>query len=262
MLEAGGVKGVICPSARSCCSCTVPIVKVLRALIGLLITATFAGQAVATSRSTDGTSTKRFIAAADRFLGVAVGRHGAEEASADALIDRIFRRCPRSLSSAARTGSAAQQRTWGAFTSAAGLELAISEFDVLRPAARRELTSLGSLRWTIPALERAILGYVRAGRAFLALHPPDLCAETAAASVSHFTVTPPPIAQFVRLGRASAEASQPSLSGLLNRMKAFVMPDETSSVTGLHQLDKRLDQLNSAFGLKAYLRMVKALSGV
>jgi hypothetical protein len=142
------------------------------------------------------------------------------------------------------------------------LELAISEFHVFRPAARRELTSLGSLRWTIPMLDRAVRGYVRAGSAFLALRPPDLCADTAAASVSHFTLTPSPIARFVRLGRASAEASQPNLSSLLNRMKAFVMPNETSGVTDLHRLDQRLDQLNSAFGLNAYLRMVKALSGV
>lgn len=236
--------------------------RVRAVLIGLLVAATFAAEATASSRSKDVAATNDFIATANSFLGVAVQQHSSEEASANALIKHIASKCPRSLPSAARTGSAAQRRTWTAFTDAAGLELSIAEFNVLRPAARTELTRLGPLRWSVPALNRAVSGYIRATRAFLALRPPDLCTETRAASRSRFTVVPSPIAQFLRLARASKESSQPSLSDLATGMQRFVTRNEAPKLADLRRLDTRFHQLQSAFVPSAYNKMIKALSGV
>lgn len=239
-----------------------PVVNVRAALSGLLVTTTFAGQALASSRANDVVSTKQFVAAAHRFLVVAVQRHAGEEASADALIKHISNTCPRSLPGSTRTGSAAQQATWTALTGTAWFELALAEFDPVRRAIQRELGALQSLRWTIPALNRATRRYVHAGRALLALPRPDLCAETKAASASQFTVVPPKIARFVQAANASGASSQPSLSDLAASMKQFVTRQDAAKVADLHRLDNRLDQLSSAFGLDAFVGIVKALSGV
>jgi hypothetical protein len=57
--------------------------------------------------------------------------------------------------------------------------------EVQKMSARRLLATLGSLHWTNPTLDRVIREYVRPGKATLSVPLPGLCAETAAACVSH-----------------------------------------------------------------------------
>jgi hypothetical protein len=230
----------------------------------LLVTGIAATAAVASSDAVDISSTRAFIVAATRLESVAVSKHKSEEASANALIRHISSACPRSLSSGTRNGSVAQQATWTAFTTEARYELVLAQLDVLRPAYLRLIRDLKPLRWTDSALNRQIGAIVSQSRDALNLRPPDLCSETRTAAGSNFSVIPMRTVRFLRRARIAlpSAGTQPTFTDLVGRMKRYTTPDEAATIRRLRRLEHRYAQLNSSFGSDAYLRIVKALSGV
>jgi hypothetical protein len=220
--------------------------------------------AMARGTAVDVASTRTFIAAATRLESSAVNMHKAEETSANALIRHISSTCQSSLSSSTRSGSAAQQATWGAFTSAAGYELVLAELKPLRPAYARLIGDLKPLRWTNSTLNRLVGANASRSQQELNLRPPDLCSQTRAAARSHFSVIPSTTLRFLRSARIAlpAAGTQPTFSGLVGKMKPYTTPGEATAITRLRGLEHRYGQLNSAFGPGAYLRIMKALSGV
>jgi hypothetical protein len=70
-------------------------VKLTLAVTALLSAGIAATAAVASSNAIDVSSTRAFISAATRLESVAVNKHNAEEASANALIRHISSVCPR-----------------------------------------------------------------------------------------------------------------------------------------------------------------------
>jgi hypothetical protein len=238
-------------------------VKLTLAVTALLSAGIAATAAVASSNAIDVSSTRAFISAATRLESVAVNKHNAEEASANALIRHISSVCPRSLPSSARNGTPAQQATWTAFTAAAGYELVRAELNPLRPAYVRLISDLTPLRWTDPALNRQIGAIVRQSRDALNLRPPDLCSQTRAAASSNFSVIPMRTVRFLRSARvALPDRGRPTFNNLVRRMKRYTKRDEAPTIRRLRRLERRYGQLNSSFGSNAYVRMIKALSGV
>jgi hypothetical protein len=230
-------------------------------LVGILVVGIVtASAATAAATSQDAASTRAFIKSETSFVTAFVTRHASEEAVADALVNHISVSCPGALAADPQDGDRAQQHTYGGFQMEASAELALAEFAPLRTAAARSIREDERLRWSDPAIDRAIAGEVRRARVTLALKPPDLCAEAKASAATRFTKLPSASTRFLKVA-AIAFGGNFSAVDLVRLMRGYAPKDVNVAIKRLTDLQDRADRLNSKFVSKVYPRMTLALFG-
>jgi hypothetical protein len=126
---------------------------------------------------------------------------------------------------------------------------------------RAVFPAFARLHWTRPALDRSVAASLRSGLATLALVPPDLCGDIAAAAASGFTTIPAETSAFVRAADGSMLAPGPSAADLVGRMQRYIAAGDAAAVRRLHRLERRLDALFSKPVAAAYARLDRALTG-
>ena len=173
----------------------------------------------ALATSLDSSSTSKFVAASSGVERVTLASLSQEQAAANALISHVQSTCPGAVPASLKTGTAAQQRAGEALSGEALAELTLALIDPVRPAEERAIAAIAPLRWTSSTLNRQTAAFVQEGRAALALHPPDLCAQAKAAASSGFAVVPPATTTFLRRYRAALPSSAPTAIDLADKMR-------------------------------------------
>jgi hypothetical protein len=184
---------------------------------------------------------------------------GASQAAVDAFVGHIAATCPSTLASDPN-GTTAQQDVANAFLIEAGLELGLTELRARQTAALAYAGRLDALHWKDKLVNRAVASTVRQGRRSLALSPPDMCVEVAAAAAGGFATVPPATAAFLGAAESTLTGSH-SVSGLLLLMKPYITPGEAPTVSRLRRLESHIRRLEATFGQGAANRMVTALLG-
>jgi hypothetical protein len=215
--------------------------------------------ASALARPNDRLATKRFLAATTVWLRAVDANETASEAAVNAFIGHLGATCPSTLASDPN-GTTAQQNVSDTFLVEAGLELGLTQLHARQTPALAFAGRLDALRWNDKRVGRAVASTVRQGRLSLALSPPDLCSEVAAAAAGGFAKVPPATAAFLAAAR-SALTSSYSVSDLLARMRPYITPAEKGTVSRLRRLEAHLNRVGQKFGQGAADRMVTALLG-
>ena len=242
---------------------TTRLVAALFALLvaGVVAMACFAAAALASRSSLDAASTRSFVAAADRVVGVEIRLRSRERQAVKALIAHVESSCPHTIPAGVRTGTRQQQRTWTAFVNEAAVELGLAEVRPLRPTVRVAIRDVEHLRWTNRRITREVAASTHRGRAALRLRAPDLCSEAEKAAPSNFSVTPARTVSFLERARIALSASTPSWSKLAQRMKPVAAPQQAIAIKRLREGEKHFDRLTDRFTLHAYFRMTGAFFG-
>jgi hypothetical protein len=227
----------------------------------LAVAALLGGAGPAGATSLDRRSTARFIAASVATLKAAVAGTGRSRSVVDALATRVVAQCPGSLPAPGGPESTAVARVRAALNKEVGVELGLAELTPIRPAFVSFARRVGRLRWTVPAINRAVTASLRSGRLALSLVPPDLCGDIAAAAASGFTTLPAETYAFLRGADASLLRPGPAFTGLLALMKPFTGPAQAQAVRHLDRLQRRLDALLGGPSRAAYDRLERALTG-
>ncbi len=206
-------------------------------LASLTWLAVAASPAVA-ARHDDHLSTSRYLAAAATYLKAATANEAQANAALDALTAHVNSSCPRTLASnPAQT--TAQRDVQNTFALAAGAEAGLAAVRALATPITAYVHRLARLRWNDPALNRLAAGTVRSRERALALSPPDLCAEVAAAAANGFAAVPPRTAAFITA--VAAIASPPNVRDLLARVKPYLTAPEKPKAARLRRLEVRLN---------------------
>jgi hypothetical protein len=196
-----------------------------QALVGATVSAAIALAAAppASARGTDRASARAFLAHAATFLRIAVSRDSQLKTAARQFIEHLRASCPNALASAppaivehglrqppskeGMEGTPAQRATSQAFLTMAIGELRIAHDAPIRAPALGFASEIAHLRWTQPAVARAVAGYGRGLLATLALKPPDFCADARASATAGFAVAPPEAVRFVKAYNAARQLS-------------------------------------------------------
>ena len=229
------------------------------AIAGILGVLTLALPSAALATSPDISSTSEFVAASSRVERVTLASLSQEQAAVNALISHVKSTCPGAVPARLKTGTAAQQRAWDALSGEALAELTLALIDPVRPAEERAIAAVAPLRWTGSTLNRQIAAFVQGGRAALALHPPDVCAQVRAAAASGFAVVPPATTTFLRHYRAALPSSAPTAIDLADKMKPLD-PQARAAIAKLASLEGRVSRALGHFTFAALGRLSAALS--
>lgn len=226
----------------------------------LIAAAVLVFAAPASASSIDQRSTHRFIAASVAALSGAIAAHGRQQPAIDAVIGHLTTGCPGALPDAS-PGTTAQQGTRAALYEEAVVELSLAFVAPIRAVFPAFARRVAGLHWTRSALDRSVAASVRSGLGTLALVPPDVCGDIAAAAASGFTTIPAETAAFLRAAGRSVLATGPLATDLVGRMQRFIGPGDAAAVGRLHRLQRRLDELFSKPIAAAYARLDRALTG-
>jgi hypothetical protein len=230
-------------------------------LVGTVIAAAVP---MADADTIDIASTMRYVSDTSALFNAIVAANKREKAAVNAVVERVSAHCRGELPNYVRTGTAAQQGVWTALANdETSGELIVA---LLRPihkeyaaAARR----LERLRWTRPAINRAVTAEARRTLAALALKPPDQCADVRAAAATQFTMVPADAKRFIaratRLFRASDAA--PAFAGSLKMFTRYITAGEKPKVRALNSLEAKLNRILDRPDFNAYLRTIDALRG-
>lgn len=217
--------------------------------------------AAAENTALDAASTSRFVSASDRLLNASIKLRPQETASISALIHHIASSCPGAVPASLKTGTAAQQKTWQAFSGAGLLEIALAEVSPVKPEARRAIGEIAPLRWTSAAVNRQVAMFVRLGRDAPDLRPPDLCAQAAAAARSGFAKAPPAIETFLHRANAALPSTAPTLGEIVQGMKPLVGSQEGAAIAHLRSLQSQDNRIAGKIVLPALRQFADALFG-
>jgi hypothetical protein len=209
--------------------------------------------------SLDSSSTSKFVADSSGVERVTLASLSQEQAAVNALISHVQSTCPGAVPASLKTGTAAQQRAWEGLSGEALAELTLALIDPVRPADERAIAAIAPLRWTSTTLNGEVSAFVRQGRAALALHPPDLCAQAKAAASSGFAVVPPATTTFLRRYRAALPDSAPTVVDLADKMKPLD-PRARAAISKLASLEGRVSRAVGHFTFAALGRLSGALS--
>ena len=216
--------------------------------------------ATSLATSLDSSSTGKFVAASSGAVRAELASQGKEEAAVNALINHVQSVCPGAVPASLKTGTAAGQRAWQALSGEALAEVTLRVIDPIRPAEQRAIRAIAPLRWTSSTLNRQVAAFAQQGRAALALHPPDVCAQARAAAAAGFASVPPATTTFLAHYRAALPASAPSVIDLANRMKPLADPQARAAIGQLVSLEGRVSKAFGRFTFAAFGRMTGALS--
>jgi hypothetical protein len=229
-------------------------------LLAFGLTATI-GSGAATATPTvarqDTASTEAFIASAERYDVLEARRIPAINALQNAYLAHVSSACPRALAGAPALGSSAQRVALIEFRAEAGAALEIDALQPIRGITHRIAELQERLRFSDPALQFEVGFYASATPAYLALRPPDLCADARALAASDFTrLTPAGNAFWRDVSTVLVPASAPSTT-LLGQMRAYAPTAVAAALKRLPVLQRRFDQpLAIGTHLQALLRSV------
>ena len=230
------------------------------AIAGVLGALTLALPATSLAASLDSSSTSKFVAASSAAVRAELASQGKEEAAVNALISHVQSACPGAVPASLKTGTAAGQRAWQALSGEALAEVTLGLIDPIRSAEQRAIRAIAPLRWTSATLNRQVAAFVQQGRAALALHPPDVCAQARAAAASGFARVPPATTTFLAHYRAALPASAPSVVDLANSMKPSADSQARAAIGQLASLEGRVSKAFGRFTFAAFDRMTSVLS--
>ncbi len=237
-----------------------PLRTVAIVLLAFGLTAVIAaGAATAAPRVTkrDTASTKAFIASAERYDVLEAKRIPAINALQSAYLAQVSSACPDALAGAPALGSSLQRVGLLKFRTEAGAALEIDALQPVRAVTDRIADVQERLRFSDPFLQFEVGFYASATPAYLALGPPDLCADARALAASDFTkLTPAGNAFWRDLSALLQPASVPPAT-LLPRMRAYAPTAVAAALKRLPVLQRRFDQpLALSQHLQALLRSV------
>jgi hypothetical protein len=231
-----------------------------RAIAGIVGALVLALPTTALANSLDSSSTSKFVAATSGAVHAELAGQGKLEAAVNALISHVQSGCPGAVPASLKTGTAAQRRTAEALSFEAGAELTLALIDPVRSAEQRAIRVIAPLRWTSATLNGEVSAFVRQGRAALALHPPDICAQAKAAAVSGFAVVPPATTTFLRHYGAALPSSAPTAIDLADKMKPLADAQGPVAIGQLASLEGRVSHALGHFTFSALDRLSRALS--
>jgi len=223
-----------------------------RLLIGrvLAVTLTFscvaAGAAVASKPATpvtkqDRASTKAFIASVERYDISEAKRIPAIIARENAYVAKVSSGCSKALAGAPTQGSAKQRVAVLEFGIELGAALEIDALQPIRGVTHRIGMLQEHLRFSDPVLRWQVHSSAAATSAYLALRPPDLCADARALAASHYTkLTPEGVAFSLDVSVVLVPASLPP-SQVLPRMRAYAPAAVAHALKRLPALQRRFD---------------------
>ena len=177
----------------------------------------------------------------------------------DAYVAQVSSACPGALAGAPVLGSSEQRLGLLKFRAEAGAALEIDALQPIRPVTDRIAAVQERLRFSDPFVQFEVGFYASATPAYLALRPPDPCADAQALAASDFTKLTPAGNLFWRdLSTLLRPASVPSTT-LLPLMRPYA-PAAVAAAR------KRLPTLQRRFDLPLQLRrhsdaMLKAVFG-
>jgi hypothetical protein len=224
-------------------------VKPLRRVVSLLLAFALAaliatGAAIAAPRVTarDAASTKAFIASAERYDELEIQRIPAINARQDAYVAHVSSACPGVLTGAPVLGSPRQRVGLLKFRAEAGAALEIDALQPVRAVTDRIAADQERLRFSDPAVQFEVGFYASATPAYLALQPPDVCADARTLAASGFTkLTPAGNAFWTALSTLLSAASVPPTT-LLPRMRAYAPTAVASALKRLPALQRQFDK--------------------
>jgi len=234
--------------------------RLVFALLALGLTAVIvSGAAVAAPIVThqDTASTKAFIASAERYDVLEAKRIPAINARQAAYVAQVSSGCPDALAGAPTLGSSAQRVGLLEFRTEAGAALEIDALQPVRAVTDRIAELQERLRFSDPAVQFEVGFYASATPAYLALRPPDLCADARALAASGFErLTPAGNAFWHDVSTLLLPASAPSTT-LLAQMRAYAPAAVAAALKRLPVLQRRFDKpLALSAHLEALLRSV------
>ena len=150
--------------------------------------------------------------------------------------------CPAVLAGAPTRGSATQQLALTAFATELGAELEIDALQPVRGLEQRIGTLQERLRFSDPVLQWEVGVDALAPPAYLAIRPPDLCADARALTASQFTKLTPAGDRFVQDVSAVVFAASTPPEALLRKMRAYAPAPVAVALKRLPVLQRRFDQ--------------------
>lgn len=231
-----------------------------RTIAGVVGAVALALPATALASSLDTASTTKFVAASSQVVSAALAKQSQEKAAANALISHVESTCPGAVPANLANGTEAQRHTWQAFSGEAVAEFALALTGPIRSAEQRAVRAIAPLRWTSATVNKEVAAFVQQGRATLALHPPDICAQARASAASGFAVVPPATATFIKRYSLAAPGSAPTVVDLAKKMKPLVDSQTATAIAQLAGLESRLSRDLSRFTFSGIGKLGRALS--
>jgi hypothetical protein len=189
----------------------------------------------------DTSSTKAFIASAERYDAGEIKRIPAITAREAALVARVSSACPRVLAGTPTHVSDMQNLALTEFGTEVGAVLEIDALQPVRKLTERIGTLQQRLRFSDPVLQWAVGVDASATPAYLAIPLPDLCVDARALTTSRFTNLTPAGKQFVRdASGVLADASAPPAT-LLRLMRPYAPVPVARALKRLPALQRRFD---------------------
>jgi hypothetical protein len=203
-----------------------------------------AGVAVAAPTGTrqDTASTKAFIASAERYDVGEIKRIPAITAREAAFVARVSTACPAVLAGAPKLGTPAQGLGLTAFRTELGAALEIDALQPVRGLTQRIGTLQERLRFSDPVLQWEVGVDASATPVYLAIRPPDLCADARALAASQFTKLTPAGDRFVQAVSAVVFVASAPAEALLREMRAYAPAPVAAALKRLPVLQHRFDQ--------------------
>jgi hypothetical protein len=210
----------------------------------------------------DTASTKTFIASAERYDLLEAHSIPAINARQVAYVAQISSACPKVLTGAPALGNARQRLALVKFRAEVGAALEIDALQPIRTVTDRIAAVQERLRFSDPFVQFDVGFYASATPAYLALRPPDLCADARALAASNFTkLTPAGNAFWSDLSILLQPAAVPPAT-LLTLMRPYARVAVAAALKQLPVLQRRFDKplqltrhanaiTNSLFGTSA-----------
>jgi hypothetical protein len=189
----------------------------------------------------DAASTKAFIASAERLDAGEIKRIPAITAREAAFVAHVSSACPTVLAGTPTHGDAAQQLALTKFASELGAALEIDALQPVRSLIARIGTLQARLRFSDPVLQWEVGIDASATPAYLAIRPPDMCADARALAASQFTKLTPAGERFVQDVSAVVFAASAPPKGLLRRMRPYAPAPVAAALRRLPVLQHRFD---------------------
>jgi hypothetical protein len=219
---------------------SVAIVLLVCGLIAVVGSGTAVAVPVVTRQDTS--STKAFIASSERYARLQAKQIPAINARQDAYVAQVSSGCPGTLTGAPTLGSPQQRVGLLKFRAEAGAALEIDALQPVRAVTERIAIVQERLRFSDPFVQFEVGFYASATPAYLALRPPDLCANARALAASDFTkLTPAGNAFWRELSTLLRPASVPA-TALLPLMRRYAPTAVASALERLPALQRRFDQ--------------------
>jgi hypothetical protein len=219
------------------------------------------GAAAAAPRVTkqDTASTEAFIGSSERYDLLEAKRIPAITAREATFVTQASSGCPAALAGAPVKGTIDQQVGMLGFSIELGAALEIDALQPIRPLTQRIAASQGRLRFSDPVVQFEVGYYGSATPAYLALRPPDLCADARALAASGFTKLTPAGDQFVKDVTTLVDAASAPPTKLLPQMRTYAPAAVARALKRLPVLQRRFD---APLGLSAHAdAIMRALLG-